>query len=368
MKYLYSEGSILHSSSGVIRFTKDETVKLVSVNFDTNYRMYEVKYSKSARYRDLPPVIRTMIDDSDINVVGDLFLYPRTVINGLTFYLKGQYKQPNRCIFSSFIDADCKDIVYEENDNGFYLIFPKDFHLIENRTERVKELINNGTKAYVTGDKFLVSNILSIDLLEDKTYPEFRDFIPYSTYPHLYLTEADIISSFIRKCKLEFPEIEFFPFSPKRDNKGKESIYYRSFVSQERSSRFNSNIVKSDLFERMVQTTIPLELIYQTSDIRSYVNRRDSYLLYRFLMKIRDFDVEIDSGIVDRYGNSMDKFNFAVYWDKSSVQNELSKQDSYDGSGRDTYSLTMNCDLICYILESRNKPSKLLSIIRNIYF
>ena len=53
---------------------------------------------------------------------------------------------------------------------------------------------------------------------------------------------------------------------------------------------------------------------------------------------------------------------FSTYWERD-VADELIKQDAVDGSGRDTYDLTIFCDLICHIIEQSEELVPIQDVI-----
>lgn len=365
MRKIYTNGCILQAPQKVIRFIKDDTLTELTQSYNSNERLFEVCYPTGSLFSQIPNA--EIIADEEITLEGEVNLYNPHILNGMTFILR---QSDNKYLFSCFIDTDTSELTYEENEVGGWLIVPSvDLSNNENLTQDIVTCINtNSTLFYVEAEEFEVANILGVDLAEDKVTEEFKNNIPYGSYERLYLTEADIIAGFIRECKKNYPEIEFFPQSSERKNLGKETIYYRSHISQDRSPKFNSNILSSSVNGRYFQTTIPIELYYQTSDIKQYVNRRDTYLLSHFLMDVHNFDVLKDKGYVDRWGNRTETFNFSTYWERNTVQNELMKTDANDGSGRDVYTLTMLCDLIGFIIEKSIKVVPVRQIILNLYF
>lgn len=365
----YSEGSILTSTSKAIKFIVDDSLSKPQVVWDENYRIYVVRYNTGTKYSDLPSVIRKLIVNSDITISGDICLYPTKTINGLSFVIRQSSDRRQSCLFSCIIDWKETEIKYTETEHGGYLVLPSGYQNLENLTDTVVELINSKSSIfYVYSNKFNPANILGVDINSDEKVIEYKDTVPYNLEEELYLTERTITTAFIKKCKEVYPEIEFYNLSSTRKNLGKESIYYRSYASQERSMRYNSNIIKDSKFGRIIVTTIPLELNYQTNNINSFQTRRDDYLLYKFMMPIRTFEVIKEHNYPDIYGNNKDVFTFSVYWDRSSVPQDVSKQDSSDGSGRDTFSMTMNCDLVCYIIEGRNNPVPIYEVLNDLYF
>lgn len=362
MKYIYQSGCTIGSPYKSIRFTKDNSVESVTKNYLQNERIFEITYPEGATFSQIPGA--EVEEDNPIDLEGDVKLYERHTVNGMTFTL-----HPNKTgyIWSCFLDCDSTEITYEENEIGGWVIIPAT-EIPNDVTSQVVEVINkNSTLFHVESDKFVVSNIPAVDMAEDKVKESYDNVIPYGSYPRIYLTEADIIAAFIRECKSKFPEIEFFPQSSERKNLGKESIFYRAQISQDKSNRFNSNLLEDFEGGRLFQTTIPVELHYQTSDIKQYVNRRNSYLLCNFLMDVHTFKVTKQRGYPDRYGNVEEVFEFATYWDRNAAQDELVKADAPDGSGRDTYTLYMPCDLIGFIIEKSKSAIPIRQVITNIY-
>jgi len=381
MRYVYYKGCIISSPYKAIRFTKVPGTGILEKVYVANERITEVRYSRDISWDMLPDVM--VMDESSsglIDFVGDLQLYPRHSINGLNFTIR--YK-PNCCrLWSCFIDYKETEVKYEENEIGGWLIIPyakideifvpderqRDINIQKFTSEIVAMMDSKSELFYITGTKFKISNIQAVDMLEENVREDWDDVRPYSNYQDLYLTEADIIAAFIRECKKNFPEIEFFPQSSERKNLGRETIYYKSALSQNRSVKFSSNLIESPFDGRYFQTTIPIELYYQTADIKQYVHRRDRYLICEFLMNIHEFKVTKKRWYKDRYGNDTEEFLYSTFWERDTVQNDLVKADANDGSGRDTYTLTMLCDLIGFVIESSDTAPMINEVITNIYF
>ena len=377
MYYVYLEGIILSSEKPVLSFTKSDEF---SRTYSVNERVYKYTYGPEDTWSKVQDA-ELLADDRLIDFEGDLDLCPSHTINGLTFYLRHKSEKSGR-LFSLFLDAKAPEITYEENSVGCWVVVPEsEVSKVlsgpeETLTDRVKEFTSNlvtlinerSTIIYVSGEKFELSNIQAVDLMEEKVQEKWDSLKPYSDYPELYLVEADIIAAFIRECKKQFPEIDFFPQSSERKNLGKETIFYRSALSQNKSPKFSSNLIEREFDGRFFQTTIPVELHYQTADIKQYIHRRDSYLICRFLMDVHHFEIKKNRWWVDRFGQSEETFYYSTFWERDFVQNDLAKADANDGSGRDTYTLTMQCDLIGFIIERSESITPVQQVISSIYF
>jgi len=367
MKYVYYEGCIISAPQVAIRFIKTPEPDICTKSYNTNERIFEVTYSEGATY-DMVQGCEVIGEPQPITLEGDVKLFDSHTVNNLTFYIRHNPSIEGSRLWSCFLDTDTSELTYNENNIGGWLLYPA-VDIPNDLTEDIKTLINtNSSLFYVTSSEpFKVSNIQAVDMIGSSVLSNFDDVIPYGSYQKLYLTEADIIDGFITECKRQFPEIEFFPQSSERKNKGKEVIYYRSQISQEKSIRFNSNILEDEERGRLIQTTIPVEIYYETADIKQYIHRRNLYLLNGFLMDVHGFTVTKEKGYSDRYGNTTETFNFATYWDRNSVQNDLMKGDVPDSSGRDGFTLSVQCDLIGFIIEKSDYVNKINQVIISIY-
>ena len=363
--YSYSEGSLLFSSSyKVISFYRDSSISQnVEIEVDGNLRVLNLRYKDGALYSEIPSAYCKVIEDSEITYTGDLYLKPSHTINGLTFYLKGDYPS---YLFSCFIDAQCSELEWSDAEVGGYLRIPSVYSDMKDFDDQVLEKINSSKFFYAEGT-LKPANILGVDLKEREVKEEWDNDIPYGEYPRLYLNEAEIISAFIKRCREEFPEIEWFPQSSERKNLGKETIFYQARLLADRSIRFNSTVLYEDQRGRWYQTTIPLVLNYQTSDIAQFSNRRSKYLLSHFLMDIHEFEVVKSRGYSDRFGVDKECFTFSTYWERD-IADDLVKADAVDGSGRDTFTMTIQCDLICSVFEKSEEQVPIQDIIMNLYF
>jgi hypothetical protein len=366
MRYTFYEGCLISAPQVAIRFIKVLGPGTCVKTYNSNERIFEVTYSEGATY-DQVPGFTVIGEPQPITIEGDIKLYESNTINGLTFYNRYSPEDTGR-VWSCFIDTETYELTYNENEVGGWLIYPS-VEVANDLTQDIIELINtNSTKFYITCEEtFKVSNIQAIDLNEKVTLTDFDDIIPYGKFQRLYLTEADIIDGFIKECKTQFPEIEFFPQSSERKNKGKETIYYKSQISQERSIRFSSNILDDAERGRVIQTTIPIEISYQTADIQQYIHRRNLYLLNGFLMDVHNFKVIREKGYTDRYGRTTETFTFSTFWDRTGVNNEIAKGDTPDTSGRDGYSMMIVCDLIGFIIEKSDYVKPINQVIVSIY-
>ena len=358
MNHVYIDGNILSSQYTVLRFTRGEKF---SVDIDSNLKIPVITYIEGvSRWNEVPYV--TQSTEDFISYEGDLHLLPLHTLNGLTLYL---YPERETYLFSVFIDAQHTEPEYGESEVGGYLIVPMNF----NGTDReIEEVINSSsTFFHVIASDFRPANILGVDLKERKVKTQWENTIPYGDYPRLYLNEAQIVAAFIKTMKSTYPEIEFFPQSSERRNLGKETCFYRTRLVSDRSLRFNSNVMCNAADGRWNQTTIPLEMHYQTSDIAQYSHRRSQYLLSHFFMDVHDFTFKVRRSYPDRWGRYEEEFTFSTYWDREVVDDML-KVDSPDGSGRDTYVLTILCDLICNIIERSEEVVPIREVITNLYF
>lgn len=85
-------------------------------------------------------------------------------------------------------------------------------------------------------------------------------------------------------------------------------------------------------------------------------------------MDVHHFEIKKNRWWVDRFGQSEETFYYSTFWERDFVQNDLAKADANDGSGRDTYTLTMQCDLIGFIIERSESITPVQQVISSIYF
>lgn len=369
MRYAYVNGSVLHSNYDVIKFIRDDTLKdRIKVETNSNLRIIEITYNGlRSFYSDIPSQYCTVKEDQIINYEGEVHLKDLHTVNGLTFYLKTVGHSENQTyLFSCFIDYDHSEIEWEDCETGGYMIIPSSYADMDDFNDQVLEKINSSEFYYAEG-VLEPANILGVDLGDKEVRDTWTNIIPYGDYPRLYLNEAEIIAAFIKECRSQFPEIEWFPQSSERKNLGKETIFYQARLLSDRSIRFNSTVLYEDSRGRWYQTTIPLVLHYQTSDISQFSHRRSEYLLSHFLMDIHEFEVIKNRGYSDRFGVNREGFVFSTYWERD-IADELIKGDAPDGSGRDTFAITIQCDLICSVFERSEEQVPIQDVIMNLYF
>ena len=359
--YRYIDDNILTSSyTNTVRFVPS---KVFSIEIDKNLRIIVLKYIRGkTKWSNLPDFNTLVLNDKLVDIEGDIHLYPSHTINGLTFYLKGDFAS---YLFSCFLDHDAEEMTWSDEEVGGYLRLPSNYSELYTN-EQIIDCINTSKFYHVQG-QFEPANILGVDLKDNKVREKWENVIPYGNYFRLYLNEAEIIAAFIKHMKSCYPEIEFFPQSSERKNLGKETVFYQSRLLSDKSFRFNSNILFEEEKGRWYQTTIPLVLHYQTSDVAQFSHRRSEYLLSHFFMDVHYFKVQKKRGYKDRFGNDTEEFEFATYWERD-IADDLAKQDAPDGSGRDTFVMTIQCDLICSVIERSEEPVPIQEVIKNIYF
>lgn len=361
--YTYVQGSILSSNYTCIQFRKGESL---SIEYDRNSRIEIVTYPEHCRFSELPSSMCEVITDSEINLNGNVFLSYKHTLNGLEFYLKNLNNLEHQTyIFSAFIDVDTPEIKFEFNEVGGWLSIPSDYSNIEDCNSKIIEQINSSPLFFVRGE-FEISNIVGVDLNEKNVKENYESYTPYGDYEKVYVNEADIVAAFIKALKEKYPQINFFPQSSQRKNLGRENCFYRTRLNRDRSDKFNSIVLNSPFSQRLIYTTIPMELHYETNDIAQYTDRRSMYLLSKFFMEVVTFELKKTRRYSDRFGNLEDTFEYAVYWTRD-VEDDLIRQDAPDGSGRDTFALTIYCDLICSIIEDSRDVVYIQDVISNIY-
>lgn len=368
MRYCYIPGGIVYSTYKCVEFIVSEDLNSPTYVVDSNRNILVCTYPPSTNLSDLSTIIDVKTDGV-MTVTGLVKLYPKITINGLNIYITNVMND-STCLFSIFLDTDSTEFTYDENVVGEWLVIPSEYRAItDNVTAYVVNLINTkSVRIYVESDSFTVSNIPPTDLHVSKPlYVDYVNIIPYGVYTKLYLTESNIIDGFITACKAKFPEIEFFPQSSERKNRGKETVYYKSAISQTKSSRFNSTLLESPERGRFFLTTIPIEVYYQTSSIDQYIQRRDAFLMSRFLMDVHDFTVTKTRAYPDETGSYEETFNFSTYWERHSIQDEMIKADATDGSGRDCFTIPTVCDLICFIIEKSVETRPVTEVITSVY-
>ena len=352
---------ISSSTQKVIRFVPSTQLK---IGLDINLRILIVEYEKGVtKWSQIPNC--EVINDKIITTEGEVPLLPANTVNGLTFYLKTQnHGTQTSYLFSSFINYTTEKSEWQDTEVGGYMMIPLEYQSLAN--DEFLDCINQSSFYHVRGT-FTPANILGVDMKEKSVISEWTNDVPYGDYPRLYLNEAEIIAAFIKTMKEEYPEIEFFPQSSERKNLGKETVFYQSRLLADRSFRFNSNVLFETEKGRWYQTTIPLVLHYQTSDVAQFSHRRSKYLLSHFFMDVHHFYVKKKRWYKDRFGNDEEVFRFSTYWDRE-IADDLVKQDAPDGSGRDTFVMTIQCDLICSVVERSEEPIPIQDVINNIYF
>lgn len=368
MKYsVYTNGVILYSDYPCMEFVKDLTVDFATVEYDRNRRINTVRYSPSSFYSEIPSgfceVVNSTEASSPINLSNIVQLHPYHTLNGMEIHLKNNDKKGY--VFSSFLDADIGEVEVGESEIGGWVRIPSEYINIDDFNTVLLSKINSLSMFFARGE-FTPSNILGVDLNEKRVKETWENFVPYGDYERIYVNESDVVYNFIKTMKEAFPEIEFYPQSSERKNTGKETCFYRTILSRDKSEKHNSIVIKNPMHNRIIQTTIPMELRYQTNDVAQYSDRRTLYLLSRFFMDVQHFTVTKSKGYTDRFGQSTETFDFAVYWTRD-VENELVRQDSADMSGRDTYTLTIYCDLICILMQSSQNYNKIRDVIKEIY-
>lgn len=368
MKYsTYTNGVIIYSDYPVVEFIEDEEVELTTVEFDGNRRINSIHYPPNSNYNSIPQSNCEIVDfvegEAIINLPKIVNLHPFHVVNGLEFHLKNY--EGNGYVFSSFIDTDTSKIEFGESEVGGWVQIPSEYPVIEDFNDKLLAKINSSSMFFARGE-FSPANILGVDLNDKRVKGNWDNTVPYGSYERIYVNESDVVYNFIRTMKEAFPEIEFYPQSSERKNFGKETCYYRTILNRDKSEKHNSIVIKDAEYNRVIQTTIPMEMRYQTNDISQYSDRRTLYLLSRFFMDVQHFTVTKQKGYTDRFGESTETFDFAIYWTRN-VEDELIRQDSADMSGRDTYTLTIYCDLICILMQSSQYYNTIQDVIKNIY-
>ena len=328
----------------------------------------DISFNKGIRYSELSKKFVKVIEDSKMKKEAIFPLLKPTTINDSEIVLN-TYKLTNyrEFMFSLLLaNGDYDTLSFKNFDNGVCVIVPvyPDTLQPKNSPDEVKEFINSNTEFFYIKELKSLVNIIGIDLLKENKYYSYNT-VPYGLYPDFYLSEPMVIGGLIVELEKQFPDIQFYNVSSKRDNSNKyeECVYYDAEIHQEKSHRFNSNVVKDPKYGRVIKSTIPINFRYETPSAKRFMERRHQALVWKFINKLSQFYFDIDAN--KYYSYSDEGFSGGVNWDRNVIENSI--QYSQDNSDRVIYSFSLRCDVFCSIIEKSSDPYRIDEVINFIY-
>ena len=355
---LYYDGSI---------FTSDKFYNIHIITDRSNYvEIDDVKHSiilhhkKNDKYSSLPKQYVTVLEDKKIEDA-DLVLLPTTTILGnyevITRFTASSLK--NELLYSQLISHSINEYEYREYSNGCVIIINDEYKDMKTLVDYVN---SKSTMIYLTGLSDFY-NILGLNLkYGNDIYPTNLDIYDYQR--HVFLNESNVIAAYINHIKSKFPGISVYNIASEhdKDNKSIENLTYKASTLYVKAQH-NTNIIMTEPYGRLISSIISLYFTYTTSDIVTYLERKNSYQLQTFVNSLIYFPVNM----YDDMNQIVDEFIFSVHYDTGNLEIEPTK--NIDDSSKTKYTFTFPAQISCYLLEELQEeyPSTIKNVLANIY-
>lgn len=329
------------------------------IEMDTVNHSITIHHKKNEKYSAtfLKQYVTVINDDRRISDT-TLKLLPVTTI--LDYEVIVRYTAPSELLYSQLISGEIDGYQYNEYSNGCAIIINYQYKDMANLVKYVNE---NSTMIYLTGLSDFY-NILGLDLKYGKHIANPTDNSIYDKQKHIYLNESNVLSSYINAIKSKFPELEVYNIASQRDENPKsiESLTYKVSTLYVRANH-NTNIIRTTPYGRMISSVISVAFTYSTSDMITYLERKNSYQLQTFINSLIYFPVNI----YDDMDRIIDQFIFSAHYDTGNL--ELEPVKNQDDSQRVKYMFTFPSQISCYLLEENTKeyPNTISNVIANIY-
>ena len=355
-RYLYIDKyNILKSiSSKIYHYEFVDSVGGISVN--VNNKLATIN-CRDKSYSDISSIMDRN-NNSSINILGKYELRPRILINGIYYYIRYTSEFTDKLLFTCIISKDYFTPEYHIEDNGEYIIVPENC-----RVSEYIDVVNSNSKSIYLEmseeyHEFQVANIFGIDLYDCKSEYTFADVTPYDKLNRIFLDEPTQIAELIRSLRDSYPTIQFYTDPNDRNNftKTNEFLYYEASVYDDDNRTTGILQYNDPIYGKVLAAEIPIRFRYETPDIIEYLNRRNEYLLNKFINTTIEIYPKVKSG---------DPIHIGISWNRE--LNEQKPEKIRDESDRVVYSFEVRCVIHALLLEKIEEPNKIDDVIVFIY-
>ena len=369
-RFLYLESGVIFKTSSMHYYTFEfsesigrldrvinSNIKLITIGVDDTTRYSEIYSLYPEYFHEFDPA-----QDSLVSIRGKFKLRAKTEINGIDYILKYGHNE-DLLIYSSFIsEKSVKPEYIEVPNRGCYVLLPSDLLDEPDLLRRVIELVNKeSTQIYmIEVGPLKIANILGIDLLTSKLSKKYNysDTTIYDSRERVYLDEAKQISALIRDLIDSYPNVEFYtdPNSRSKSKEYNESVYYESQLFSDDSPQTLPLIYNDPTYGRVRRIDLLISMKYETSDMSTFLDRRNEYMMNKFLT-----DVHL---VYPRLSNGS-KIQIGVQWSRDIIEETPDLRT--DTSGKYVYSFLTRCNLVGLLIEKYETPVKIDEVIKNLY-
>ena len=295
-------------------------------------------------------------DHTEVELTGKHELRNRILINGIYFYIRSSCPNTDRFLFTSIITKTVSDYEYHVEENGEYILVPE-----TGTVEGYIGFINGNSKSlYLELSESMtpqLSNIFGLNLFDCRLEYAFSETYPYESNAEFHLDEPMQVAALINKLKLDYPSVQFYNDPNDRSNfkNTNEAIFYEASIFDDDNRSAGVLHYDDPVYGRVVQEEIPITVRYETPDIFQYINRRNEYLLNRFLTPVDCIYPKVAG----------EPIQIGVHWER--YFNEQPPSKINDSSDRVVYSFTTRCIIIALLLEKTQELITIGDVIMFIY-
>lgn len=353
-KYLcIDSNNILKSiKPNIYHYEFDASTEMISV--DTSHKL--VHFPLGGYYDELGSVFTLRSNHTAVSLSGKYELRNRILINGIYYYFKASCPVTDKFLFTCIITNTVSDYEYHVESTGEYILVP-----ITATVEGYINFINESSSSLYLelSDSFtpLISNIFGVNLFDSRLEYSIHEVYPYESAQEFHLDEPMQVSTLINDLRREYPSIQFYTDPNDRCNfkNTNEAIYYEASIFDDDNRTAGVLHYNDPVYGRVVQEEIPIIFRYETPDIFQYINRRNEYLLNKFLSPIDLIHPKV----------SGDPVHIGVHWER--YLNEQPPAKVNDQSDRVVYSFQTKCIIIALLLEKSQDPITIGDVIMFIY-
>lgn len=369
-RFLYLESGVIFKTSSVHFYTFEfsESVNRLERVINSNIKLITIGVDDSTTYGELYSLYPDYFykfdptEDSLVTIRGKFQLRSKTEINGIDYILRFNHNQ-DLMIYSCFISGKSIDLSYTEvPERGCYVLLPSDLLNEPDLMDRAIELVNReSTQVYllkVAEPK--IANIVGLDLLTSKRSKKYNysDTTVYDCDERVYLDEAKQISALIRDLMDKYPNIEFYTDPNSRDNSREynESLHYESQLFSDDSPQTLHLNYNDPIYGRVRRIDLLISMKYETSDMVAFLDRRNEYMMNKFLTDVHLIYPRLNNGA---------KIQIGVQWSRDIIEETHDLRT--DASGKYVYSFMTRCNLVGLLIEKYETPVRIDEVIKNFY-
>lgn len=363
IKRRFLDGMIISSDKlDTVCFTprKDFFGKPIEADYDFEKRILQITYTPDATNFDLNRLKEFEIVNMELlSPLDGCFELMNTLIVNNVEYIQGEI--PIREFNQYLVDDSKVDESGMATKEGVAIVIIKGSDLQnyysdepnkEGFTDYCK-FINQYDSFYarqLTSDKVELINIYSGFFSGERLTCSDQSIA--GTVEDFAVNDVKAFSAFIHTLRKEFPSIQFY-----NNPEEKDSTHYNEWVNYKMTPRgttgvlFSNHVLDSPVHGRYWPSTINFTLEYSAVDLPTVMTRRDQQQSELFLNKVCYYFVKLKRA----YRKETFDLRCALYWDRTDLTDDHTKETEQDESGYSLNSWKMTGKIIFMNIEKRTQ-------------